>query len=699
MQKKYLLFIPLLFFFQTYFAQCDSSLVLDIPFDLGGIDKSLYQHHGTLSATLSSNRSTDRFGDSATFRWDTLASSIIIENYDEDALKPDLPITFATWIYLDSLNRSQGVFTNEDRPNAYSGIFLSITQNNEFAASLGFGPIGPPGRRSAITTRTLTTGQWYFLTAVYNTGNVIDLYIDGKKEAVTTSGTGAGIDYYGSVYSPSIGKYLTQNLWGKLDNLKMWNRALDETEINDLYLSEKYEKNLVVHRTFSGNDADISSYQQANLTINSTGKIVDTTNQLGMPQSAYYFNDSTQLISPTTSTLSPLNVEFPFSFSAWITTDDSSLTFNTVYTNNDLNTRYTGFWLQLNNGKPIISVGNNGSPGPSGRRSTQSDSVLRSNQWYQIVCVAKSIDSTLIYVDTVSTAVSQTGTGNTINYIANSGYESVGGMNKGNSTIRYYKGKIGDIKLWNDSISEDFIKYLYRTNVEKFNLFSTDTVFACVDDSLTLSLNNVSSSYNFSWSTGSKTTEEKIALDSSERRIICISGDDGQGNLINDRIVVDVLQPADTAITINVDTLIAQDSLASYQWLDCNNNFAPIPGATQQKFSPTSQGSYAVELTTMNLCKDTSACVMVNLTSLSKNQSPLESITLYPNPASDQLFIKNKESNDLSITLFDQVGKVVFLQDSWTSQPISLSSFKNGIYWVELRNATDIAYKKFVIAR
>jgi len=56
----------------------------------------------------------------------------------------------------------------------------------------------------------------------------------------------------------------------------------------------------------------------------------------------------------------------------------------------------------------------------------------------------------------------------------------------------------------------------------------------------------------------------------------------------------------DTTLSLNDNTLMANQSGATYQWLDCNNNFAEIAGATNQTFTATQNGSYAVEITLNN---------------------------------------------------------------------------------------------------
>jgi len=76
-------------------------------------------------------------------------------------------------------------------------------------------------------------------------------------------------------------------------------------------------------------------------------------------------------------------------------------------------------------------------------------------------------------------------------------------------------------------------------------------------------------------------------------------------------------------------TLTANTSNATYQWIDCNNNFAPIAGETNQTFDATVNGVYAVIVTTGN-CSDTSACLTVDKIGLS--EIGVANIHVFPNP-------------------------------------------------------------------
>ena len=94
----------------------------------------------------------------------------------------------------------------------------------------------------------------------------------------------------------------------------------------------------------------------------------------------------------------------------------------------------------------------------------------------------------------------------------------------------------------------------------------------------------------------------------------------------------------DNGVTNSSPTLTANATSATYQWLDCNNNYAQISGETSQSFTATVNGNYAVEVTENN-CTDTSACELVNNSLILENS--FENIPLlYPNPTTGELTLE-----------------------------------------------------------
>ncbi|HNW70239.1 MAG TPA: kelch repeat-containing protein [Bacteroidales bacterium] len=67
-----------------------------------------------------------------------------------------------------------------------------------------------------------------------------------------------------------------------------------------------------------------------------------------------------------------------------------------------------------------------------------------------------------------------------------------------------------------------------------------------------------------------------------------------------------------TNVTVIGATIYALASGASYQWLDCDNGYAVLPNDTNQSYTPTVSGNYAV-IVTQNSCSDTSDCMAVDI--------------------------------------------------------------------------------------
>ena len=77
--------------------------------------------------------------------------------------------------------------------------------------------------------------------------------------------------------------------------------------------------------------------------------------------------------------------------------------------------------------------------------------------------------------------------------------------------------------------------------------------------------------------------------------------------------------PPNNSVTVLTDQLTSDTSGAFYQWLDCNNNYSAFPGENGQSFSPSSSGSYAVQVSEIGgICYDTSACYTISINGMSE---------------------------------------------------------------------------------
>jgi len=150
----------------------------------------------------------------------------------------------------------------------------------------------------------------------------------------------------------------------------------------------------------------------------------------------------------------------------------------------------------------------------------------------------------------------------------------------------------------------------------------------------------------------------------------------------------------DKTVTQDTTTLTSNETGAAYQWVDCNNSNAPISGATNQIFTPTITGNYAVQVTKNN-CTKTSACTSFNV--LGIGDFELNNIRIFPNPAKDYITLIGFENttSELDISLYSITGKKILKKKLTTSNPkLNIKSLSAGIYLLDVMT-TDGAKKVF----
>ncbi|MGB3947751.1 MAG: YCF48-related protein [Bacteroidia bacterium] len=147
--------------------------------------------------------------------------------------------------------------------------------------------------------------------------------------------------------------------------------------------------------------------------------------------------------------------------------------------------------------------------------------------------------------------------------------------------------------------------------------------------------------------------------------------------------------------TTNGTALIASLAGVSYQWLDCNNGYAPIAGATSQSYTTTVDGSYAVMVSTGG-CSDTSACMTINTTGIT-DSGLIEAVRVYPNPFTDELIIEMVAEIE-AVKMYSIDGKCVGVySNSNTPIKIETSNFSRGIYFIEFRALSGNIFRKKIV--
>jgi hypothetical protein len=156
------------------------------------------------------------------------------------------------------------------------------------------------------------------------------------------------------------------------------------------------------------------------------------------------------------------------------------------------------------------------------------------------------------------------------------------------------------------------------------------------------------------------------------------------------------VEPAiDVAVTNASPVLTANQTGATYQWLDCNNSNQAIAGETNQNYTATVSGNYAVEITVGN-CVDTSACETVTVTSISSISE--NAFAVYPNPSAG-VFTMNLVSTS-KIVITNALGQVVFEKELISGkQVIDLTNVVEGVYFVKVISGKQQGIQRIVISK
>lgn len=147
-----------------------------------------------------------------------------------------------------------------------------------------------------------------------------------------------------------------------------------------------------------------------------------------------------------------------------------------------------------------------------------------------------------------------------------------------------------------------------------------------------------------------------------------------------DSTVISVVSPTsvDTSVTVSGMTLTSNAVNATYQWLNCDSGFTPVPNGNTAGFQPSSTGNYAVAVV-QNGCADTSSCYFVNTVNVEAGFSL--DVRAYPNPTKDELRVVVGNGMQGHMSLLDLQGKLLMRQEIEAGNAlVDLKGLPQGVY-------------------
>ncbi len=257
----------LVFSFDAYDIT-DPSLVLNFPFDgmVGGLinDQSGYENYGAVVGDL---QLVDADGYSA-MAFNGTAEAPAYVDAGMDASLNDIvgDVTIAAWVKMNEGN--DGAYMGiggKLKTDGYQGFALVRHSSGVFRlwADNGLGDIGGHDASSDVN-EPYTDTEWHHLVGVVD-ANTSTLYVDGIEQAkqgtdiaLMSSGQYA---YVGKQYSSDT----VHRYWnGLVDDFRIYNRTLTDSEIQRLYDPMTEDPSLLIHYDFEGGDGTMAVDQSGN---------------------------------------------------------------------------------------------------------------------------------------------------------------------------------------------------------------------------------------------------------------------------------------------------------------------------------------------------------------------------------------------------------------------------------------------------
>lgn len=222
----YLLFLPVLAIGQMLTQ--DESLVAFYPFNGNANDESGYENNAEVYGAV---LTTDKHGnENSAYEFDGSSSYISIPN-SESLQSPTTELTQVAWINIYSWSLVAAEFGPI--------LMKSNSSGNSFQYRMSVGPSGVNTAignwENAVTIMdTLVFEEWYMIASSLK-NDTVRQYVNG---VFIGEGVLGGM-MYADEFPLEIGRDVPGGMeffHGKIDDIYIYNRALDSTEINNLYL-------------------------------------------------------------------------------------------------------------------------------------------------------------------------------------------------------------------------------------------------------------------------------------------------------------------------------------------------------------------------------------------------------------------------------------------------------------------------------
>jgi hypothetical protein len=426
--------------------------------DLSGTtayDRSGTGANGTL--TFGPTRVVGKVGQALDFVTDN--SYVDIPDNDALDLQSTLAGTFSAWIY-----------TNGDIASGYQNIMIKgyatiPWQMFLYDNTLNLGYYSTTSGASD-SGYAIPAGRWVH-TLVTVSGSTVLFYVDGVKVATKTGQIG------GDAGSAVIGSFNgISDFNGKIDEVRVYSRALSATEVESLYAQGQTDKtnSSVSQPQGTGRlDSGLALYWPLDdesgtsatdeSTNNNTGTLTNgptwTTGQIG---SAVDFDGSDDYVTVADTAVHDVADSVHFTLTGWFNRDTFTTDDTIVAKRNGIASGDTGYIVYLDDSTDKVTF--EASDGTD-EYQIESLSTFTASGWnhFALVWDDNGASQSKIYINGTVESATTTGTFANVNGLANTVAFRIGSESDAGNP---FDGKLDEVRLYNRALSADEVSQLYR---------------------------------------------------------------------------------------------------------------------------------------------------------------------------------------------------------------------------------------------
>ena len=319
---------------------------------------------------------------------------------------------------------------------------------------------------SLSTNAEVPVSTWKHITFTYSGCEVtgcIQIFVDGVLISATDSSSnytgmfaGAGDFEIGTTLRVAFSRWL----YGQLDDIRVYNRVLTQSEITHLATARGIEgrpfdglgdEQLWLCPSLENSPNDLSGNNNNGVYQNGMGTVADTAEGGSL---AYDFDGANDYIAYPIAAIDSANSIG--SVSAWVNMPPTAAAIGQIIGGSDASSADTWSHLRLDSGEPTVVTNSSGQVGDK-----QSSTSVNDSNWHHVCAVGNGSDQS-IYVD--GTLVSSTWVGTPrgdrwLGYPAGMNTGSIGALVR-SSLWGMFEGKMDDIRAYNRVLTQSEISWL-----------------------------------------------------------------------------------------------------------------------------------------------------------------------------------------------------------------------------------------------